>query len=35
MAESVHNPTIVAEIIGVIGSISVTIISNWNKLVGQ
>ncbi|AMK78458.1 MULTISPECIES: hypothetical protein [Methylomonas] len=35
MAESNHNPTIVAAIIGVIGSISVAIISNWDKLTGQ
>ncbi|MBD9356656.1 hypothetical protein [Methylomonas albis] len=35
MAESNHNPTIVAAIFGVNGSISMAIISNWDKLTGQ
>lgn len=34
MAESNHNPTIIAAIIGVIGSIGVAIIANWDKLNG-
>jgi hypothetical protein len=35
MAESNPNPAIAAAIIGVIGSISVAIITNWDKLTGQ
>ncbi|WP_020481536.1 hypothetical protein [Methylomonas sp. MK1] len=35
MAESNQNPAIAAAIIGVIGSISVAIITNWDKLTGQ
>jgi hypothetical protein len=35
MAESNHNPTIIAAVIGVIGSICVAIISNWDKLTGH